>query len=321
MTNCTDKPCGCNEDELTTLPNPCDTTECIDGEPCDVIIDCNCVRYSGPDIPEISVVTGDRVCDIIQKLMELGGIPGAVGNGIESTEYDPETGILTFTFTDETTFSTESLIGAAGNNGNYITVTTEAAGLNCETGGLKILLKDGITNATISTSYVCNGIPEPPLEFGAARAQSTPEDLDRVAPSYNGTRVFDGTIQLMTQIYDDDNAYDPVTGIWTCPTTGRYNLSFFIHFTRNDGVNGWYSSGGPGMFTAGVCSPTGSNVYCANTLVIPTFPLKHISMSGDALGMNITAGTQLCLKVMNASAYNYTSIVGDVVRLVVQRVK
>jgi hypothetical protein len=77
--NCNhDQPCGCNNDELTTLPDPCDTTNCV-GEECDQIINCNCVRYDGVPIPQIGAEPGDSLCDILTGLVDLGGVPGERG--------------------------------------------------------------------------------------------------------------------------------------------------------------------------------------------------------------------------------------------------
>ena len=45
------------------------------------------------------------------------GSAGATGNGIASTSYDASTGVLTITYTDGTTFSTEDLRGAQGEAG------------------------------------------------------------------------------------------------------------------------------------------------------------------------------------------------------------
>lgn len=47
--------------------------------------------------------------------------------------------------------------GLKGDSGNYITVSTEAAGSNCASGGLKIVYYDGRNDSIISTNYVCNG--------------------------------------------------------------------------------------------------------------------------------------------------------------------
>lgn len=77
--NCNhDQPCGCNNDELTTLPDPCDNTGCV-GEECDTIVDCDCVRYSGAPIEQLNIETGDSLCDIITGLISLGGVPGERG--------------------------------------------------------------------------------------------------------------------------------------------------------------------------------------------------------------------------------------------------
>ena len=77
--NCNhDQPCGCNNDELTTLPDPCDTTNCT-GEACEQIINCDCVRYDGAPIPQIGVEAGDTLCDILSGLVGLGGVPGPQG--------------------------------------------------------------------------------------------------------------------------------------------------------------------------------------------------------------------------------------------------
>jgi hypothetical protein len=92
--NCNhDQPCGCNNDELTTLPDPCDTTDCT-GEECDQIINCDCVRYDGVPIPEINAEPGDSLCSILTGVVDLitsaGGVPGSQGErgdeGIEGPE-------------------------------------------------------------------------------------------------------------------------------------------------------------------------------------------------------------------------------------------
>lgn len=92
--NCNhDQPCGCNNDELTTLPDPCDTTECV-GEECDQIINCDCVRYDGVPIPEINAEPGDSLCSILTGLVDLildaGGVPGAQGERGEEGEVGPQ---------------------------------------------------------------------------------------------------------------------------------------------------------------------------------------------------------------------------------------
>lgn len=56
--------------------------------------------------------------------------------------------------------SIELPIGPTGDDGaagNYVTVTTEAAGLNCANGGFKLEIKSGVDDSVIDTQYVCNG--------------------------------------------------------------------------------------------------------------------------------------------------------------------
>lgn len=48
-----------------------------------------------------------------------------------------------------------SAVGDKGDGGNYVTTATEAPGVNCALGGLRVDLKNGVTNAIISTNYVC----------------------------------------------------------------------------------------------------------------------------------------------------------------------
>jgi hypothetical protein len=111
--------------------------------------------------------------------------------------------------------------------------------------------------------------------------------------------------------------YDSTTGIFTVPTTGVYTLSFWTHYTRDAGT-GWYDAAVPGMFTAGIMSPTGCNFYCVNNAT-PVVTMKHIDITG-ALTTRLTAGQQLCLKVINLTNYNYTTFAGDVVQMSIQRV-
>lgn len=42
-----------------------------------------------------------------------------------------------------------------GDQGDYITTATEAPGANCALGGLKVEVRNGSTNAVVSTTYVC----------------------------------------------------------------------------------------------------------------------------------------------------------------------
>lgn len=75
----------------------------------------------------------------------------------------------------------------------------------------------------------------------AAMGEDVSIDTPAIIPSVPAGTIFDGTIQLpviTSQQYDDwetlfpANTYDPVTGIWTCPQSSLYNISFQVHATK-----------------------------------------------------------------------------------------
>ena len=180
--------------------------------------------------------------------------------------------------------------------GNGITVTTTTVGLN--------------------TNYQVAYVEKPVFSVLLA----PPANLNRTAPGLNTGRLCDGSIQIMTSIQQNGFSptdYDSTTGIFTISTTGIYTLSFWVHYTRETGT-GWYDAGVPGMFTAGIMSPTGCNFYCVNNAT-PVVTMKHLDITG-ALTTKLSAGQQLCLKVINLSNYNYTTVAGDIVQMSIQRV-
>ena len=180
--------------------------------------------------------------------------------------------------------------------GNSIAVTTTTVGLN--------------------TNYQVAYVEKPSFSVSLA----PPANLNKTAPGLNTGRLCDGSIQIMTNIQYNGFSptdYDSTTGIFTVPTTGVYTLSFWTHYTRDAGT-GWYDAAVPGMFTAGIMSPTGCNFYCVNN-VTPVVTMKHIDITG-ALTTRLTAGQQLCLKVINLTNYNYTTFSGDIVQMSIQRV-
>lgn len=178
---------------------------------------------------------------------------------------------------------------------------------------------DGITvtSATVGTvtTYEVSAIEKP----GLSVFLSPPANLFKTTPALNSGRLCDGTIQIMNGIeYNDFGAaYDATTGIFTVPSDGVYTFGFFAHFTR-DVDNGWYDADVPGMFTAGITSPTGCNFYCVNNNS-PVVAQKHSSINGS-ITRKLTTGTQICLKVINLTNFDYLTETGDVVRFFVQRV-
>lgn len=175
-----------------------------------------------------------------------------------------------------------------------------------------------VTSSTVGTvtTYQVAYVEKPSFSVSLA----PPANLNKTAPGLNTSRLCDGSIQIMTNIQYNGFSptdYDSTTGIFTVPTTGVYTLSFWTHYTRDAGT-GWFDAAVPGMFTAGIMSPTGCNFYCVNN-VTPVVTMKHIDITG-ALTTRLTAGQQLCLKVINLTNYNYTTFEGDIVQMSIQRV-
>lgn len=152
-----------------------------------------------------------------------------------------------------------------------------------------------------------------------------PLNLDRTSPFANvdDGRIGNGQIQIMPIVQIQTiTGYNQGSGIWTCPESGYYNLGFFVNYSRRVDENGWYHPEMAGMMTAGLCSPTGHLTYVANALPI-TLPLKHINITGSSI-LYITASTQICLKVMNSTGYDYVANgsvqSGDIVKMSILKI-
>jgi hypothetical protein len=148
---------------------------------------------------------------------------------------------------------------------------------------------------------------------GAMFASGFPSNLANITPTID-TNLSDGTIQIMSQIYDGDNAYNPITGIWTCPATGVYNLSFFIQLQKP--VSGFNS----GSLIAGITSVGATSIEVASTVAIGNIT-RLVYLNGCFLGLEITVGTQLCLTIVNFTDASYVSNASDTARMTIQKVK
>lgn len=65
------KPCSC-EDYAYVTNTPCEGVNCPEPNPCPETFDACCVIYTGPNIVNANIKTGDSMCDVIQKLIIYG---------------------------------------------------------------------------------------------------------------------------------------------------------------------------------------------------------------------------------------------------------
>jgi hypothetical protein len=65
---CNNINCGCTTAGKTTLPG-CDPFVCNDPNPCSSVVDSCCVIYTGDNIVDANITTGQSLCDIIPQLV------------------------------------------------------------------------------------------------------------------------------------------------------------------------------------------------------------------------------------------------------------
>jgi len=166
----------------------------------------------------------------------------------------------------------------------------------------------------------------------AFRATLSPTiNVNTVTQDLNNSNIANGVVVLFPLINVDyqivNNVttvqYNPVTGIWTCPQTGKYDINYNVYLTAPSQTGfGWGDPVIPGTYTIGVTIPgSGTSVYCADTFTItPSVFYSRIYLTGGMQGVVLTAGTQLVLRHQNMTGINYTGILGDNIDWAVRRV-
>lgn len=76
---CEPKYCGCADKAVPVAP-PCGqgTDDCPVPEPCQEIFSAECILYTGDDMPEYGIKKGDRLDDIIQRMVLYQLNPGCI---------------------------------------------------------------------------------------------------------------------------------------------------------------------------------------------------------------------------------------------------
>jgi len=158
--------------------------------------------------------------------------------------------------------------------------------------------------------------------------EGTPGVLGPILPDPNAlstTNLINGVTQVTSNVIYDDfgSSYNTANGIWTCPSSGRYNISYFVHLT--DSVSGWQNpSTVPGAnldsaVVAGLINPITGLIYASNNF-FPSVPQLYCDINGAQWGVELTAGDQILLAIMNTSGILYTPSTGDYFRFSLQKV-
>ena len=293
---CSKISCGCGDSFLTTPP-PCPTpVDCPTKQVCSEVFDAQCVVYTGPDLQ----------CGLDDVVLTNTPLNVALED------------IIGY-FCENTTVSQNLICGSdtvvtAGTP--IVQAISDVVDYFCRNLGGGTVVVDGGNGVNVTSNTVGNTTTYTIETLGAFLAQSFPEPLpNQVAAA--GLNLYNGVTQNMAEQYDDDNAYSQVTGLWTCPADGRYNLSFYVHLSNEtiSVVTGFAS----GMVIAGIINQGTVGYYAINTMAVNQI-VRHIDITGQALGIELTAGTQLKFNILNLTNVNYTFWSGDVARWGVQRV-
>ena len=176
--------------------------------------------------------------------------------------------------------------------GSGVTVTPVTSGLK--------------TTYTISTG--------PITVFGGLYTSGTPVTVNKISPVTGTTNLLDnGTTQIPGVVYDDTSSYNTSSGIWTCPVTGRYDISFSIQL--RSGVGSTFSTG---SIVAGLTSTT--KIYISNAMTT-TQNIGFMNVNGTAIGIELTAGDFVLLRILNLTDIDYNAISTDNVSMSIQRIK
>lgn len=163
-------------------------------------------------------------------------------------------------------------------------------------------------------TYVC-GL-EIPDSFGGFYAKSVVPSFSKLTHSLANSDLLVGSAFKPTSIYDVYSAYNVSTGVWTCPSTGYYDMSFAVRLASANGTLGWADV--RGVFVAGLVL-NNTEVLASNRFSTET-ACKFVDLNGAMTGVYLTVGNTV--KLMNVNTIqNYTSTSGDYSAFSIKRTK
>jgi hypothetical protein len=283
--------CGC-DDALVTLP-PCPTPAgCPDPEPCSEVFDAQCIIYTGADIEcgnDTVVATDTNIADALEDIISY------FCSSIQAINAT----LVTITANISTINSTLTSI-----NNSILTINTNIQNLQNAQGlfdtGFRVALDPTITINTVTPTLADSNIT-------------------------TGTVILFPAGDIEYQIVDGvtTTQYNPTTGIWTCPQTGKYDINYNVYLTCPDQTGfGWGNAADAGgTYTIGATNVSGTTIYCADTFtIVKGLYYTRIYLTGGIQGKMLTAGEQIVLRHKNITGTNYTSTSGDNIDWAIRRV-
>lgn len=154
-----------------------------------------------------------------------------------------------------------------------------------------------------------NGTDAVPLPgfFASVTPDSLPIDVD-VRPQ-SGLNITG-----YTEVYDDTSSFIPATGIWTCPTTGRYDLNATCKLV----AEGNWGNGFVALAIVDAASLV--NVYCADYQHTDN-EVTDLTITTCRQGSVINAGATIQVRFLNHSNHNYNAAIGDFITFSIRKIK
>jgi hypothetical protein len=278
--------CGC-DDSFLTSPAPCPTpAACPNPEPCSEVFNAECIVYTGEDIE----------CGIDTVVLSDTNLADALN--------------------DISDYYCSQVTTLAGNittiNGNIATINGNISTINTNITNLQNA--QGLFDTAFRVAF------EPTI------------NLNTVTASLANSNISSGVVVLFPlgdveyQVVNNvtTTQYNPATGVWTCPETGKYDINYNVYLTCPDQTGfGWGNTPTTGgTYTIGVTSTGGgTTVYCADTFTITkNIYYTRLYLTGGIQGKAMTAGEQIVLRHQNMTGINYTGISGDNIDWAIRRV-
>lgn len=351
------KKCGC-QDSFIPSPAPCPTPQgCPNPEPCSEVLDSQCVIYSGTNIrcgADTLVTTNDSVAEALDSIVNYFCGRSIIQSDVlcgqdtvvaENTAIEDALVDIVDYFCTNSSITSNILCGnttvvSANSTFNeafvdvvdyFCDATTIQSNILCGTDTV-VATGASVTNAIEDVvDYFCNEVSQiiPITSFRAVTG--LPQNINAVVtPTVADAFIGNGdTITNLTVGYQLVNnvtttQYAPVTGQWTCPQTGKYDINYNIYLSApasvtTPGKNGWGEFGG--SIQIGVTTTNGLSTYAADIISLPVgVPFLRVYGTGVLQGVQLNAGTVIVLKILNLSGIDYTSVSGDNIDWSIRRV-